>query len=533
MNSRQHCIALVPFISALFVAGCGTVRPQADYQHAGSLIRQRTGSQSVYDPESEATIEQRVSELLSGGLSADEAVQVALLNNKGFQSLFQEIGVSKADLVQSALLSNPTLSFSARFPEGGGRSNLSFGLAQEIVDLWQIPVRKRIAKDQLQQTVFRVVTSAIDLAARTKQAYYKLRALQETAGVVDESVALLRHSEELAENRFQAGEASILDVNLVRFNVFEATMRLDSLRGDERIARAAFEHLLGVSADQTVFALTDSLAPPSKAMPEEEKLLELALQSRVDVCMAAADLDAAEAEIKRQRRAVVPSVVLGVDGERPDARAPRSLKPLPPVPAKADLSGVTASQTLNEAITQLAQARQTQSQALGQQAKDLLLQQLDNWRGRKLEKRQNVDLLLGPSIQITLPVWDQNRAQIAKAQMKFAQKQKDYAELVLGIVQDIKQTLAALDATRELLRISRDEALPLAEQNIGTAQRVYEAGEDSILALLLAQQNYNTQREANIKLMGDYASAFADIERAVGGLQAADNPQAVPAPGAT
>ena len=115
--------------------------PTDDYAHASALIRQRVGAETVYDPQSDSLVEARVEELLKDGVSVDEAVQIALLNNKEFQSRFQEIGVSKADLVQSALLTNPTLSFSARFPEGGGRSNLSFGMAQELVDLWQIPVR--------------------------------------------------------------------------------------------------------------------------------------------------------------------------------------------------------------------------------------------------------------------------------------------------------------------------------------------------------------------------------------------------------
>ncbi len=512
---RVHSITLLA--SAFALAGCGTVRPQADFDRTGSLIAQRTGSPSVYDPQSEAAIDARLDELMRDGLTADEAVQVALLNNKAFQSVFQEVGISKADLVQSALLTNPTLSLSARFPNGSGRSNLSFGLAQEIVDLWQIPVRKRIAKDQLDQAIFHVVSSAIDLSTRTKQAYYTLLVLAETKGVLSESVALLNHAQRLASDRFQAGEASILDVNLVQSNVYEASMRLALTTGEERSARAAFARLLGLSDFDTGVELIDTLVQADSPHPDEGELLELALASRVDVRMAAAELDAAEAEIKRQRRSVVSSVSVGVDGERPDARAPRSLKPLPPAPPRADLSGVTASQTVNEAVTQLAQARRGQSQALGQNAKDLLLQQFDNWRGRKLEKKQAVDLLLGPSLQVTLPIWDQNRAQVAKAGFQFTQKQKDYAELVLGVVEEVKQTLAALDTNEELLRISNDEALPLAKQNVGTAQRVYEAGEDSILALLLAQQNLNSQRESNIKLRGDYASATADLERAVGG----------------
>jgi outer membrane protein TolC len=516
--SANHKIAAL-MVGAFVLTGCGTVRPQADFDRAGAMVEARTGVDSAYDPQSEAAIEERVDELLRDGLTAEEAVQVALLNNKAYQSLFQEIGISKADWVQSKLLTNPTLSFSARFPKGGGRSNLSFGLAQEIVDLWQIPVRKRIAKDQLDRTVFQVVAHSIDLATQTKQAYYKLRVLEETGTVLDESVELLKHAQDLASDRFQAGEASVLDVNLVRSNVYEASMRLAVTKGEARSARAAFERLLGLAGSRAGVALTDELPQPNSLDASETALVEQALAARVDIQMAAAELDAAEAEIKRQRRSVVSSVTVGIEGERPDARAPRSLKPLPPAPARADLSGVTASQTVNEAITNLAQARSAQAQAAGQNARDLLLQQFDAWRGRQLEKKQTIDLIIGPSIQITLPVWDQNRAQIAKAEYQFAQKQKDYAEQVLGVVQEVKQTLAALDTNRELLRISSDEALPLAKQNVGTAQRVYEAGEDSILAVLLAQQNLITQREANIKLRGEYASALADLERAVGGRE--------------
>ena len=81
--------------------------------------------------------------------------------------------------------------------------------------------------------------------------------------------------------------------------------------------------------------------------------------------------------------------------------------------------------------------------------------------------------------------------------------------------------------------LSREQALPLAEQNVGTAERLYQAGEDNILALLLAQQNLNDQREANIKLQAEYASAAAALDRAVGGIDATHaepaQPQSTPA----
>ena len=74
-------------------------------------------------------------------------------------------GASRADVVQSGLLSNPTLAISVRFPKGGGRSNIAAGLAQQPVDLWQIPVRKRITEAQLEATVLTVAHQAVTLAA--------------------------------------------------------------------------------------------------------------------------------------------------------------------------------------------------------------------------------------------------------------------------------------------------------------------------------------------------------------------------------
>ena len=494
----------VPCILMVLALGCGTVRPGADYVRAGAMVKARTGSDTVYNPELEATIKEKVGQFLDHGLTAQEAVRVALLNNRDFQSQFQDIGVSRAEVVQSSLLTNPAISLGARFPEGGGRSNLTFGLGQELVDLWQIPVRKRIAKARLDQAVMNVVQSAVELAARVKNAYYRLRVSQESTVAAQENVDLLRRMAQMAERRFNAGESTILDLNLVKSNILDATIRLNSARRDEEVDRVAFERLLGLSMDEAgVVRLTDPLTEQAEAVGDDKSLVEIALKSRLDVRTASLDIDAAAEEIKRQKRAIVPSLSLGIEAERTERRAPRSLKPLP-----TDLPLPSPSQTLQDFVTQ---------QVEQGTAKDFILQRYDAHRERELEKRQNIDLLLGPSVQFTLPVWDQNKAQIAKARYEFAKKQKQYEELLLAVVQEVRQAAATARSSAELLRLSAQEAVPLAEKNVGTAQRLYEAGEDTILALLLAQQTLNEQRVSRIKFAGDYATALAELEQALGG----------------
>ena len=136
-----------------------------------------------------------------------------------------------------------------------------------------------------------------------------------------------------------------------------------------------------------------------------------------------------------------------------------------------------------------------------------------------------MDLLLGPSLQMTLPIFDQNQAQTAKARFLHAQQQKSYEQLLLTAAREVLDASANARASAEQLKILRDEALPLADRNVATAQRVYEAGEESVLVLLLAQQNLNSQRESRIKIAGEYAVAQAELERVTGGKPEPAEPQ--------
>lgn len=119
----------------MLAAACAKVEPQPDFRSAAERIKDRLDVDDVFDPASEPLVEQKVHAMLAGGLTADEAVSVAIINNRSFQGLFQAIGASRADFVQSGLLTNPLIGLTARLPEGGGRSNLSFSFAQQIADI--------------------------------------------------------------------------------------------------------------------------------------------------------------------------------------------------------------------------------------------------------------------------------------------------------------------------------------------------------------------------------------------------------------
>lgn len=472
---------------AFIATGCARVTPEGDFQNASRFVTQRTGADQIYDPAAEAKAEQDVAALLEGGLTQDEAVRVALLNNKDFQSLFAALGASRADVVQSGLLTNPSFSLITQFPEGGGRSKLTLGFGQELVDLWQIPIRKKIAEAQLEQTVLRIVRRAVDLTADVRVRYCRLAALQRAEAITKENLQLVERSLQLAQARYVAGESGQLDVFLVRGDLLEVQVALINLGRDRRVAEADLERTLGLTRWDQRVELVEELAAPLPIAADESELIAFAMRERLDAQVAASQVRAAEDELRRQYLNIFPSVMAGVEWERPDRRA---------LPGRKILADTARTSAANGALT----APDIQSR--GQ---------------RNLERRQIVDSLLGPSLQITLPIWDQNQAQIAKADFKARQLRKNYEDLLDQVAQEVQQSTAIMRTAQELVHFYEQETLPQAQKNVDAATRSYQAGEQNIVALIDAQRSLIGQRRTLVDIMRDCAIALAELERALGG----------------
>ena len=451
------------------------------------MIAERTGVQQVYQPDAAGCAEERVNNLLDGGLTADEAVQVALLNNRALQAVFEEIGVSRAEVVASGLLSNPTLGLSLRFPDGGGRSSLTLALAQQLVDLWQIPVRKRIAESQLEQTVLSVARQAVTLASETQVRYWHLLALQHAEALGREDVELARQSVELARERFSAGEAGKLDVNLARAALLETEQRLITLRGELKGARAELARVLGLSRTEHHWELSDDLPEAAAEELDEDALLEGALVHRLDAQAAIMQVRAAEAEVRRQVLDTFPNVTIGTELERTDSRA---------LPGRKVLADTARASVRSGQLT---------------------VPDIQTRGERRFERSQIIDSLLGPTVEITLPIWHQNQPQIAQARYHAAQCRLQFEDLLDQIAQDVDTAVATARSAAEAAAFIRDEALPLTRENVEAARRAYRAGEESIVALMEAQRGLLAQRREYVNARRDWAIALAELQRAIGG----------------
>ncbi len=464
------CVRLpLLLISVLLIAltpmSCATLDAKSSYDEASDLIASRTGVPGVYSPDAPSDpAAERVRDALEGGLTLDEAIMVALLNNPAFQAQFLEIGVSQADLLQSSLLTNPTLSFSLGVPDVSGRSRLGGSLVQSLTELWQLPLRKRIAESKLERTVLHAANAAIELRAEVKTKYFALLALNEAQQQADTGLHLVQRSLALAQQQFDAGDTGIQDVYLAEAALLDGQDKITELARDRAQASAQLYRLMGVIRIASATELTDRLPEPFLMPIDSTALLLQATRQRLDAQSAVLDMRIAAEEVRRERRSRIPSFSLGIDVERTE---------------EASQSGVPESSDT--------------------------------------PKENVIKTVAGPSIELVLPIWDQNQAQIRKSEIAAIQRHKELDNLLDRVASELVEAEAAFNAANSSVVLLRDKAIPLAVKNVELARIMYEAGEQSVYPLLFAQQALLDRERAYGRARADFGAAYAELERAVGG----------------
>lgn len=463
-------------------AGCATVNPQPDYQQAATYAAHATGQARLFDPTKTADDAQYVQTLVADGITADEAAQIALLNNPQLRAALYDIGAARADLVQSGLLSNPSLGVAFRLPAAGGLANIDFDLAQNIADLWQIPVRQRAAQRSLDQTILTIARLASSTAASAKQAYYNAVGADQRLTIARDNLDVGRKVLELTEFRRQAGAGNELDVNLARGVLLEAELAVKQLRLTAASNRRALATILGLSQDADALKLADMLPEPPAHVFDDAALVAAALRERYDAQALRQSARSAEERYVLEIRSVFPNVAVGLAFER--EQRPRAENPTP----LADIGNASV--------------------AAGQ----LSPPPFEPWSDDDVD----ADFIIGPSLSLELPIFDQNQAQIAKAKTAYEQRLRQLEGLERTIHQEVRDAVDQARTAWEVARFYRDEVVPQASRSLALSRDSYHAGQSSILSVLDAERSYLTARDRYAAAVQQAAGAIPALEQAVG-----------------
>lgn len=480
VNMNLHRIAKRSAVLAFSLGGCATVDPRADMDRTSQHLKHAIGTETLYRQDDHAVIDQRIADLTAGGLTADEAVQVALLNNPRLQTTVYRLGISRADFVQSELFTNPSLSFSLRWPDGGGLTNLQAGIAQNVAELWQIKHRKEAAQRDLDRTVLDVARDASMLALDVRVAYWRAVRVDRESELARENLSLGQKLIDVAISRREAGAGSDVDVNLARSQHIDLEFKLRSTVLSAIEAHAVLAKLLGLTQAPGEIVLTDALIDPGTWTLTADTVITTARHSRLDVQATRMAAEAAEARVAYEKSRFVRSLEVGLSTER-SARNSRG-----------------GRDWLAESAYSSAQAGQLTPPSL------------------QPREDQSTDWVVGPEIGAELPIFDQNQAQIARAEYVHQQALRMLEALERELTQDAHVVLKRANTAADNADFYKESALPLREQGLALAQGAYTAGRTTLLAVQEAQRALLSARFGYVEAMTNHALAIVELERVAG-----------------
>ncbi|HXD06309.1 MAG TPA: TolC family protein [Burkholderiaceae bacterium] len=272
--------------AALLLAGCASFSPDGGFTRVAELTRERTG----HDPQwqrgaSEAdTVRTRVNEILAKPLSADGAVEVALLNNRGLQARFAELGMAESDVVRAGRLPNPRLGFVHL--SGGGVTEIDRSVMFNLLGLLTMPLAQQVEQQRFEQTQLRAALDAVGIAAAARQAYFNAVTARQLVTYYEQVHEAADVASELARRMEEIGNFSRLARMREQAFQVEATAQLARARQQALSQRERLVRTLGLSGDQLAFTLPERLPDLPKEPLRSEDAEQTAIERRLDVLMA-------------------------------------------------------------------------------------------------------------------------------------------------------------------------------------------------------------------------------------------------------
>ncbi len=309
---------------ALLATACAA--PQASLDRVQATVAERTGKRIHWNRGGveDAQIEQGVQTLLRRELTAERAVQVALLNNRELQARFEEIGIAQADVIQAGLISNPNFAGSFRFPNRPpSGTNIEYSIAQNFLDLLVLPLRKRIAAAQLAQTETHVADEVLKLTAEVKIAFYTVQARQQ---LLDRLRVISETSEtavEFTERLHDAGNTSDLELANQQGSYEQSRLEVAQTELQVRRDRERLNRLMGVWGANANWTMGEHLPELPGNEGSLQNLESRAIAQRLDLQAARmrVDLIGQSLALRTKTRYAPAGIRIGVDTERePDGQ---------------------------------------------------------------------------------------------------------------------------------------------------------------------------------------------------------------------
>ncbi|TDW25255.1 outer membrane protein TolC [Rhizobium azibense] len=292
-------IAVIPFVLAGCVSSAEYARKEAGFNTVSNKTAAIASKRTVWvqNQQQAQAASAQVKTLLARkkSLDVETAVQIALLNNKGLQAAYADLGDSAADAWQTTMFLNPTVAVGLT---GIGTPGLEAFKTVEgaiVTNILALATKKRdieIADTRFRQAQLNAALRTLQLAANTRRAWINAVAAWENVGQLQRAQATADAASELAQKLGETG--AMTKGAQAREHVFVAELAGETAKARlaARLTKEELTRLMGLWGSDLEYQVPNSLPSLPKAVLKRDTIEAEALRNRIDLQVAKLELEA-------------------------------------------------------------------------------------------------------------------------------------------------------------------------------------------------------------------------------------------------
>lgn len=126
------------------------------------------------------------------------------------------------------------------------------------------------------------------------------------------------------------------------------------------------------------------------------------------------------------------------------------------------------------------------------------------------------DFLTGPTVDLVVPIFNQNQGGVALAEATVAKAARQYVDVRDRITWEVRDAHVRARQAQQSAQAWREQIVPSLEESVHRAERAYAAGDASFLFVLDTSRKLTDARGRGATAATDLRRAVAELERNVG-----------------
>lgn len=294
-------VALAPFLF-----GCRGPTPASD---VSTVARLSGAAQSMFEQPLEVEPGELVRASLSQPLSEEDAVRIALSQNREVQAALLEVGIARGNLIQAGLLPNPTIE--AEIP-AEREALVGLGVEFDLTEALLAPSRARAVLPTVDAARFAAAREVVRIAAQTRIAFVRLQSAGRRLAIASLILETYAAENDALSAAHEAGNVPDLSLAVRSLNYEIQKREVQGLQIEVATRRGALASIMGFGASDAGFEIENREVAVPELGDIPSDLEGQALTASLDLNLSRARLDALGAQTGYVRaRGNTPDVSIG------------------------------------------------------------------------------------------------------------------------------------------------------------------------------------------------------------------------------